>query len=255
MMTSWVRPLMSRQSSRTVTYLSLAAAGMIALFGSGKIAAETPAVLKVGQLPVSKVLFLGNSITLHGPKPDIGWTGNWGMAASVPEKDYVHLVTAGLAKQARGEPAIKVTNIANFERNFATYVVDEGLKQELAFQAPIVIVAIGENVPALSTPELQEQYRTAFERLLISIKKAGEPAIFVRGLFWPDATKDKIMKSVCEEIGGTFIDLAGAGADPKNAASAERKIEHAGVAAHPGDRGMQVIADAILAAISKKAGG
>lgn len=29
-----------------------------------------------------KVLFLGNSITKHGPKADIDWSGNWGMAAT-----------------------------------------------------------------------------------------------------------------------------------------------------------------------------
>ena len=36
-----------------------------------------------------KVLFLGNSITKHGPKADIDWSGNWGMAASEEAKDDV----------------------------------------------------------------------------------------------------------------------------------------------------------------------
>ena len=35
-----------------------------------------------------RVLFVGNSITLHGPRPQIGWTNNWGMAASARDKDY-----------------------------------------------------------------------------------------------------------------------------------------------------------------------
>ena len=33
-----------------------------------------------------RVLFVGNSITRHGVKPDIGWHGDWGMAASSMER-------------------------------------------------------------------------------------------------------------------------------------------------------------------------
>ena len=39
-----------------------------------------------------RVTFVGNSITLHGVKPDIGWNNAWGMAASAKEKDYVHVL-------------------------------------------------------------------------------------------------------------------------------------------------------------------
>lgn len=33
----------------------------------------------IGSVSAARVLFLGNSITLLGPAPQIGWTGNWGM--------------------------------------------------------------------------------------------------------------------------------------------------------------------------------
>ena len=68
-----------------------------------------------------RVLFLGNSITLHGSLPKIGWTNSWGMAASTKEKDYVHLVTRGIEAKTGRKADLRVRNLADFERNFRTW--------------------------------------------------------------------------------------------------------------------------------------
>ena len=77
--------------------------------------------LKVGTLRVAKILFLGNSITLHGPAPEIGWTGNWGMAASARDKDYVHQLLDRISKAAGGTPKVMIRNIADFERRLTDF--------------------------------------------------------------------------------------------------------------------------------------
>src|SRR5947207_487382 len=93
-------------------------------------AAEVPAAKPmIGKLPAAKVLFLGNSITLHGPAPSIGWTSNWGMAASQEEKDYVHLLAADIAKATGAPPKTMVRNIAAFERGHDTFDVAKELKE------------------------------------------------------------------------------------------------------------------------------
>ena len=75
---------------------------------------------------VRKILFLGNSITQHGPSKAIGWAGDWGMAASAQEKDFVHLVTKSLSKTVGTAPEIMIRNIAGFERQYASYDVEIG---------------------------------------------------------------------------------------------------------------------------------
>jgi Tol biopolymer transport system component len=206
----------------------------------------------IGSLPAAKILFLGNSITLHSPAPAIGWTGNWGMAASTQEKDYVHLLTAEIAKAIGTQPQTMVKNIAAFERGYATYDIATELRPELDFKADIVVVAIGENTAEPTTDEARANFAAAFARLLDELKRHGQPTLFVRSSFWPNATKDGIMRKASSAADATFVDIAALGTDKTNAASSERKIEHAGVAAHPGDQGMRAIADAIFAAIQER---
>ena len=201
---------------------------------------------------IRRILFLGNSITLHGPKPDIGWTGNWGMAASAEDKDYVHLVTRALAEQTGAAPQIMVRNIADFERNYATYDVDLELKDCFAFDPDLVILAIGENVPALGTEDATAQFKKGVMSLLRVAMAKRHPLLVVRSSFWADATKDDILAQACQEVGGIFVNAGPLGRQPANAARSERSFTHDGVAIHPGDQGMKALAEAIVQGIRQR---
>jgi lysophospholipase L1-like esterase len=204
-------------------------------------------------IKADRVLFLGNSITRHAPAPKIGWIDDWGMAASAQEKDFVHLVISGIAAMTGKDPETKITNIADFERNLATFDLEAKLKAELDFKPTLVIIAIGENVAALNTDDAKAQFKTSFAKLLATVKSAGQPALIVRGCFWTDKTKDEIMKQACAAAGGTFVDIGALGKVEANFARSERKFDHDGVAAHPGDKGMAAIANAILKALKADA--
>ena len=196
-----------------------------------------------------KVLFVGNSITLHGPKADIDWSGNWGMAASEESKDYVHLVTKALAERSGKAPQVLVKNIADFERSYVGYDLAGKLKEAIDFRADLIILAIGENVPALKTPEDKANLQTAITNLLRALVGDRHPTILVRSCFWANAAKDDVLRKSCSAVGGTFVDISGLSQDEGNFARAERPFKHAGVANHPGDKGMAAIAAALVRAL------
>lgn len=199
--------------------------------------------------PPQKILFLGNSITKHGPKADIDWSGNWGMAASAEDKDFVHLVVDALTKRAGKAPEYLVKNIADFERTHSGYDFAAKQGETIAFQADLIILAIGENVPAPKDDGEQAAFRQSVERMLALLKGDRNPRILVRSCFWANPRKDAALRSACEAAGGTFVDIGALGKDEANYARSERPYKHAGVANHPGDRGMAAIAAAIVAAM------
>lgn len=195
---------------------------------------------------IGKILFLGNSITKHGPSAKVDWTGNWGMAASAEEKDYVHLVLRSIFETTGKQPEAMVINIAAFEREYAICDVLEKQKAAFAFKPDVVVLAIGENVPALKTENAKEELKASLLKLLRALQAENKPTILVRSCFWPDRTKDLVLKQACEEVGGIYVDISNLGKDQANYARSERTFKNSGVANHPGDKGMQAIAMALV---------
>ena len=209
-----------------------------------------------GSLKADRILFLGNSLTLHGPKADIGWAGNWGMAASAQDKDYVHLLTAAIVARTGGrlvlEPtpvdgtksAESVLNIANIlEREYATYE-SARIRKQLDWKANIVVLQCGENVPPKDFDA--KAFHKSLQTLLNDLKESSNPQIFVTGnILWGNPGLDEIKRKVCEEdpVHRTFVDISAYQSDiPLN-----------GPVGHPSDVGMKLIADTLFVAISKKA--
>jgi alpha-galactosidase len=201
------------------------------------------------QTSYRKVLFLGNSITKHGPKADIDWSGNWGMAATAEANDYVHLVTKALTEKAGAAPEVMVKNIADFERAYSGYDVAAKLKDAIEFKADLIILAIGENVPGLKTAEDKTKLQASVIALLNAMKGERKPTILVRSCFWANAAKDEALQQACTPVGGVYVNIGSLSKDESNFGRSERPYQHAGVANHPGDKGMAAIAAALVKAV------
>lgn len=207
------------------------------------------AVQASAQTSHRKVLFLGNSITKHGPKADIDWSGNWGMAATAEANDYVHLVTKALTEKAGAAPEVMVKNIADFERAYSGYDVAAKLKDAIEFKADLIILAIGENVPGLKTAEDKTKLQASITTLLSALKGERKPTILVRSCFWANAAKDEALQQACTAVGGIYVNISSLSKDEANYGRSERPYKNAGVANHPGDKGMAAIASALVKAL------
>ncbi|MBM4003445.1 MAG: hypothetical protein FJ295_09190 [Planctomycetes bacterium] len=237
-------------SCRTA-YLCLGIALLI-LQGPAKVSGQQ----KFGSLRADRILFLGNSLTLHGPKAEIGWTGNWGMAATSEDRDFVHRLTAAIASRSGGrlvlepasheniESAANVLNIADIlERGYATYETAR-IRKQLESKADIVVLQCGENV--LSQGFDAEAFYNGLRALLNDLKASGNPQIFVTShILWANPGMDEIKRRVCAEdpTHRTFVDISAYQAD----------IATNGPVGHPSDTGMKLIADTLFAAIARKA--
>ena len=100
-----------------------------------------------------KITFLGNSITRHGVAENLGWRGDWGMAASARQYDYVHRLVS-LFEESGKRVSYCIANLSEWERSGNEALFETRYASALNFNADLVIVRLGEN--ANLTQRLEE---------------------------------------------------------------------------------------------------
>jgi hypothetical protein len=160
--------------------------------------------------PPYKVLILGNSITYAPADPSIGWNGNWGMAASSVDKDYVHLLEARF-KALNKSTTVDAVNIAEFEREFDTYNFDK-LKTFRDAKPDIIILRIGENFLRQSEASLFEAKYVE----LLNYLKINNPQVKILavGSFW---SQRDVANTIMSKY-STYISLSSLEAEGSNMA-------------------------------------
>jgi lysophospholipase L1-like esterase len=192
-------------------------------------------------LSFHRVLFLGNSITEHGPSPSIGWTGSWGMAASSAANDYAHVLTAAIPGST-----LDVRNISSLETDPAHFV-PASIDSSLAKTPDLVVVELGDNATDVAG------FRSAYGALIAHLTAMRVPEILCVSTWWHSVEIDRAIVETCLAANARYADISGLYPNSINRALAERSFPDPGVGIHPGDRGMQAIADVLLNALTKSA--
>ena len=192
-----------------------------------------------------RLMISGNSITRHGKAPKIGWTNDWGMAASAPERDYVHRLRQGLACYAGTEPEYRQIHMP-LENGADEATIGKRCDDYLAWKPDLVIFAHGENGHALTNDANWAICRRSYRQAAKAFVDAGATVV-LRAPFWPHPRYANMLREVAQETGAVFVDIGDIGA--RKEMQAIGLFWHGGVAMHPGDAGMQAIADRLLQAI------
>ena len=200
------------------------------------LAPGTASIVKVDTPTFANVLIIGNSITYTPPNTGDGWFCSCGMAATVPDNDYVHLLTARFKKL---NPNCVVTIGSSYLWELGddnSFDLKGTYSQLVALKPDLVVFRLGEDVnqSPLDTSDFGNHYRA-----LINYFTHGEIILGV-GSIWSRPVTDRVMKSNTPN----FITLAnlnnlnlpiysyGLFTDP-------------GIQQHPSDVGHRLIADSI----------
>ncbi len=191
-------------------------------------------------------LAIGNSLTL---------IPSWrrGICSTRPDNDYFHLVVKHLESQYDTVVAYPY-NMSPWERSNDRHSCLDLIDVYLSDKLNLVTIQLGENVTDQTT------YEKDLEKLIDYVRqKAPKAQIIIIGDFW-DKKKSAQRQQAAQNTHCAFVDLSEI-INNKNYQSYEGQecllpdgstiqVSHA-AATHPGDKGMEYIANAVITAINK----
>ena len=187
-----------------------------------------------------RILLVGNSITLHEVKPEIGWHESHGMAASAKERDYAHLLMEKCA--ARYPDAVFcIAQVSQWEQQYTNgSAVLPQYSPARDFGADVIIMRCIENCHnrTLDPIALKREY----SKLVDFLKSKPSAKVILTTGFWKHYG-DGVIRAIGEERGYPVVELGDLG--ELDEMKAIGLFKHKGVANHPGDKGMRVIAQRI----------
>lgn len=198
----------------------------------------SPVVKATYSVYYERVIIFGNSITGHGPAPEVGWKGDWGMAASNAQKDYVHIISNKL-RALNPKVEIMVVQAVDFEQSYWKYDFTR-LQKYTDFQPDLVIMRIAENTDLDHIVD----YESSYDKFISQIIAKTTAKVICTSSFWSSHIQASYrIFSVARNRGYVFADLGPYSADKSY--TAYKSFSDTGVGKHPSDKGMQAIADCI----------
>lgn len=202
------------------------------------------------------VLVVGNSITEHAPSESLGWTGNWGMAATDASKDYYSLLQKKVAeKYPDYDVTFSKSGAYTFEKSVTTSttydytaVIEACFGTKMKEVNPdIITFQWGDNAKNCN----EESFAYALSQV-VDYCRAYNPnvTIILSQHFYGSGGDDKCLAvaDVAKEKGVTFVKLYQAN---KTENLAYEAFGETAFSSHPGDKGMEQIADMFFTEIDK----
>lgn len=194
----------------------------------------------------TRILFVGNSITLHPLKPEIGWDKLNGMAASSKENDFAHQTLEILGIDEKNA----------YIRNFYPFETDpdvaeshvRSLEPVFAHHPAVTVLQLGDNVQFVWRRPWQVvniyRFWEGYGALATAAAKNSGKLICL-STWWRSKIKDYVIRHHCEANGGDYVYIGDILTDPSNPDTKRQDYAHAGVDAHPKDYGMLKIAERV----------
>ena len=183
-----------------------------------------------------RILFVGNSVTRHGPKPSIEWYRDCGMAASDIEHDYVHILMRKI-HEIHPNAGYCIAQVAEVEQQYDNPAVLANYEEAAEFGADIVVLFFGANVPKKKCDLYSEQvsvFENTYRKMRNLFCKDGAAVFHVEG-FYIRPVLDEVKRKISKEYGDVFVELG----------EIRTREETHGLYNHPNDKGMEAIADCI----------